>query len=142
MSAVQLIFVRLALGAAVLIPFVIAREKGLPQGWTVWAHLAVAALLANAIPYTLLALAERDVPSSLAGVINATMPLWTLLFELRPGNAASPRPASPAWPWGSPAPCSSSRPGTPPHRWPPGAAWPPCSPRPATESATSTSTAT
>jgi len=45
-----------------------------------WAHLAVAALISNAVPYTLFAIAEQTVPSSLAGTINATTPLWTAVL--------------------------------------------------------------
>jgi len=47
-----------------------------------WGHLAVSAVVANAIPYTLFAVAEQNVSSSLAGVINATTPLWTVGFAL------------------------------------------------------------
>jgi drug/metabolite transporter (DMT)-like permease len=47
-----------------------------------WCHLAVSALVANAIPYTLFAVAEQTVSSSLAGVINATTPLWTVLIAV------------------------------------------------------------
>ena len=50
---VLLTFARLALGAGALVPFVLAREGGLPRGWRLWSHLTVAALLSNAIPYTL-----------------------------------------------------------------------------------------
>ena len=81
-SPVQLTFGRLALGALVLV--LVLRHAGnrLPVGRQVWGHLVVAALLANAVPYLLFGLAERDVPSNLAGAINATTPLWTLVLAL------------------------------------------------------------
>jgi drug/metabolite transporter (DMT)-like permease len=41
---------------------------------------------ANAIPFTLFAIAEREVSSGVAGVINATTPLWTLLLALGTGH--------------------------------------------------------
>jgi drug/metabolite transporter (DMT)-like permease len=85
-SPVQVTFARLALGALVLVPFVLARGGRLPRGRAVWAHLTVAALVSNAIPYTLFAIAQRDVASSIAGVINATTPLWTLVFEVSAGE--------------------------------------------------------
>jgi drug/metabolite transporter (DMT)-like permease len=85
LSPIQLTFARLALGAAVLVPVVVAREKGLPRGRAVWGHLAVAALLANALPYTLFAFAQEDLASSVAGVINATTPLWALAFDVAAG---------------------------------------------------------
>jgi drug/metabolite transporter (DMT)-like permease len=81
-SPVQLTFGRLALGALVLV--LVLRHAGnrLPGGREVWKHLIVAALLANAVPYLLFGVAERDVPSNLAGAINATTPLWTLALAL------------------------------------------------------------
>jgi drug/metabolite transporter (DMT)-like permease len=47
-----------------------------------WAHIAVAALFANAVPYLLFAVAEQTVDSSTAGIINATTPLWTVVLAL------------------------------------------------------------
>ncbi|WP_028930776.1 DMT family transporter [Pseudonocardia asaccharolytica] len=79
-TPVQLTFIRLALGALVLVPIVLARRLPRPRGPTMWAHLTASALIANAIPYSLFAVAEQSVPSSLAGVINATTPLWTVLI--------------------------------------------------------------
>ena len=79
-TPVQLTFLRLALGALVLVPIVLIRRLPRPRGWTIWGHLTVSALIANAIPYTLFGVAQQTVPSSLAGVINATTPLWTVLI--------------------------------------------------------------
>ncbi len=81
-SPVQLTFSRLALGALVLLIFVAVTRLRLPHRGRTWLHLVMAALLANAIPYTLFGVAERHVDSSPAGVINATTPLWTVLFAL------------------------------------------------------------
>jgi drug/metabolite transporter (DMT)-like permease len=78
LSPVQLVLVRLALGAAVLVAVVRLRRLRLPHDRTTWLHLTVAALVANAIPYLLFAIGEQTVSSSLAGALNATTPLWTL----------------------------------------------------------------
>jgi drug/metabolite transporter (DMT)-like permease len=78
LSPVQLVLVRLALGAAVLVLVVRVRRLRMPRDLTTWRHLTVAALIANAIPYLLFAIGERTVSSSLAGALNATTPLWTL----------------------------------------------------------------
>jgi len=90
MSPVQLTFARLALGAAVLAPLVIIAEGGLPRGRRLWGHLAVAAMLGNALPYTLFALAQVHLASGVAGVINATTPLWTVAFQLALGSRGVP----------------------------------------------------
>jgi drug/metabolite transporter (DMT)-like permease len=78
LSPVQLVLVRLALGAAVLVLVVRVRRLRMPHDRITWLHLTVAALIANAIPYLLFAIGERTVSSSLAGALNATTPLWTL----------------------------------------------------------------
>jgi drug/metabolite transporter (DMT)-like permease len=78
LSPVQLVLVRLALGAAVLLLIVRVRRLRLPRDKTTWLRLTVAALVANAIPYLLFAIGEQTVSSSLAGALNATTPLWTL----------------------------------------------------------------
>lgn len=81
-TPVQLTFARLALGALVLVPIVLIRRLPRPAGRAMWLHLTVSALVGNAIPYTLFAVAEQTISSSLAGVINATTPLWTLLLAV------------------------------------------------------------
>jgi drug/metabolite transporter (DMT)-like permease len=85
-SPVQIAAIRLALGAAVLVITARARGLRLPSGWVIWAHLTVAALFANAIPYTLFAIGEEHVSSSVAGVLNSTTPLWTLVFSFAVGH--------------------------------------------------------
>jgi drug/metabolite transporter (DMT)-like permease len=82
LTPVQLTFARLALGAIVLLVILTAMRLRLPTERRLWVHLTVAALLANAIPYTLFGVAEQTVDSNLAGAINATTPLWTVLFAL------------------------------------------------------------
>jgi len=81
-SPVQVTFARLALGAAVLLPVVLARREAVPRSAALWARITVAALFANAVPYLLFAVAERSVDSSTAGIINATTPLWTVVLAV------------------------------------------------------------
>ncbi len=81
-SPVQVTFARLALGAGVLFPVVLARRETVPRSAGLWARIAVAALFANAVPYLLFAVAEQSVDSSTAGIINATTPLWTVVLAV------------------------------------------------------------
>lgn len=81
-SPVEVTLARLALGAAVLFAIMAARRDQLPHSARIWAHIAMAALFANAVPYLLFAVAEQSVNSSTAGIINATTPLWTVLLAL------------------------------------------------------------
>jgi drug/metabolite transporter (DMT)-like permease len=85
MSPAQTVIIRLALGALVLYPITRLQHLTLPRGTLIWAHLTAAALFANAIPYTLFAVAQQHIASSAAGVINATAPLWTILIGYAAG---------------------------------------------------------
>lgn len=81
-NPVQIAFGRLLLGFLVLAPLVVSRGMRFPRSWRVWGHLFVAAFVANVIPYTLFNVGEQTIGSNVAGVINATTPLWTLLVAL------------------------------------------------------------
>lgn len=83
---IQIAFARLFLGFVVLAPLVLSRRLAFPRGWRLWGHLVVAALLANAIPYLLFGIAQQSVGSNVAGVLNATTPLWTLLLAFLVGT--------------------------------------------------------
>ncbi|QFZ19942.1 DMT family transporter [Saccharothrix syringae] len=80
----QIATARCALGAAFV--FALARRAGqrLPRG--LWGHLAVAALFCNALPFVLFGIGQQTVDSGVAGVLNATTPLWSLLIGLVTGG--------------------------------------------------------
>jgi len=82
LAPMQVAFGRMAFGALTLLLISLARRERLPHEPRVWVHLFVAATLANTLPFTLFAYAERTVSSSLASIGNATVPLFTLLFAL------------------------------------------------------------
>ncbi len=82
LSPIQITLVRLVLGAAVIVgPAILTRTK-LPRDRAIWSRMVVPALFGNAIPFTLFGLGERSVDSGVAGVLNATTPLWALLIML------------------------------------------------------------
>ena len=72
-------FVRCALGAATLLAWARYKKIALPKSRKIWLHLWVVSLLLNVIPGVFFALAETEVTSILAGIINALTPLMTLL---------------------------------------------------------------
>jgi drug/metabolite transporter (DMT)-like permease len=78
-TPVQLVLIRIVLGAAVLLALCYAQRDRLPSDRRVWLHLVVAALFHNALPFLLFAVGEQTVSSGITGVLNATTPLWTLL---------------------------------------------------------------
>lgn len=73
---------RVAFGAAALLAVLVARRQPLPRPGALWGHLAVAGLLLNAVPFTLFAYSEERISSALAGICNATTPLFTLLVAV------------------------------------------------------------
>ncbi|MEU9409253.1 DMT family transporter [Streptomyces sp. NPDC048281] len=73
---------RLVFGTAVLAVAMAVKRQRLPRGARTWGHLAVAAFLLNALPFSLFAYAELTIPSTLAGICNATSPLWGMLLSL------------------------------------------------------------
>ncbi len=52
---IDVAFSRVALGAAVLVGVVALTRDRLPRGRRLWGHLFVVAILANSVPFTLLA---------------------------------------------------------------------------------------
>ncbi|WP_199806920.1 MULTISPECIES: DMT family transporter [unclassified Streptomyces] len=78
----QVTFGRLLFGTAVLVAAMAVKRQRLPRGARAWGHLAVAALLLNALPFSLFAYAELTIPSTLAGICNATSPLWGMALSL------------------------------------------------------------
>ena len=87
----QIVLGRLALGAAVLVGVLVASRNALPYGRKIWIHLTIAAALANVAPYLLFAVAERQIDSAVAGVINATTPLFTVIIAALIGHERAPR---------------------------------------------------
>lgn len=72
---------RCTLGAALLWTILALRGNRLPpRSHLPW--LALVALLNNAVPFTCFALGEQTVPSNIAAVLNATVPIWTLLLTI------------------------------------------------------------
>lgn len=82
LSPVQLAAARLALGAATLVVLCLATRTKLPHDWRAWLRIGLPALLGNAVPFVLFGVGERTVSSGVAGVLNATTPLWALLIAL------------------------------------------------------------
>jgi drug/metabolite transporter (DMT)-like permease len=75
-------FGRCALGAITLLIVVKLRKIDLPKERSTWRNLWVVAMLLNVVPGILFAYAEVHVTSVLAGIINATTPLATLIVML------------------------------------------------------------
>ncbi len=86
-------FGRCALGALALLIYAKVKGISLPKDRRVQFHLWVVAMLLNVIPGILFALAETEVTSILAGIINAVTPLMTIIAILVINRAEKPKPA-------------------------------------------------
>lgn len=75
-------FGRCALGALSLIIVLKVRRQKYPRARSTWLKLWIVSLLLNVFPGILFAYAEVHVTSILAGIINATTPLMTLIVML------------------------------------------------------------
>ncbi|HEX7744358.1 MAG TPA: DMT family transporter [Micromonosporaceae bacterium] len=86
LSPVQITVTRCALGAAVLFALARLTRQPLPRDGVTWRRLVVAAFFCNALPFALFAIGQRTVDSGVAGVLNATTPLWSLAIGLLIGT--------------------------------------------------------
>ena len=71
---------RVSIAAVLLVAIARARGLSLPRGHKVWVALFVQGLLQSALPFTLISWGEKHMASGLAGVLNATPPIFVLLI--------------------------------------------------------------
>ncbi|WP_410537433.1 DMT family transporter [Streptomyces sp. KL2] len=93
LSPLQVTFARCFLGALVLTVACRATGRRMPRGAAVWRRILVAAFFCNALPFALFSLGQQTVDSGLAGVLNATTPLWSVVLGLALGSERGLRPA-------------------------------------------------
>ena len=82
MSPVFLVFARLALGAVVLVPLAL-RENALVGVARYWRPILLVAVIQVLAPFLLIAFGQRHIPSSLAGILVASSPIFTALIAAR-----------------------------------------------------------
>ncbi|NGN62938.1 DMT family transporter, partial [Streptomyces sp. A7024] len=81
-APLQVTLGRMVFGTAVLMAALAFKRERLPRTPRLWAHLSVSAFFLNALPFSLFAYAEQTIPSSLAGICNATTPLWGMALSV------------------------------------------------------------
>lgn len=79
LTPIGVAFGRVSLGALTLVFWAGYKGIALPKGRAVWFHLWIVSLLLNVVPGILFAVAQTELTSILAGIINAVTPLMTLL---------------------------------------------------------------
>ena len=78
--ALTLVAARLALAAVILWLALRTQGKRLPRSRKLWGAYAVMGILSGALPYTLISWGEQYIHSSLAALLQATMPIFTVIF--------------------------------------------------------------
>jgi len=86
-------FIRCALGAMTLYTYAKIKKIELPRDRKTRFHIWIICLLLNVIPGIFFALAETEVTSILAGIINAVTPLMTLLAILLLNRVEKAKPS-------------------------------------------------
>lgn len=79
LSPAAIVCFRCALGALVLLPFALQRDALEPLRGRM-GDVAVLALVQVAVPFMLITVGEQEISSSLAGILVATVPVWTTLI--------------------------------------------------------------
>lgn len=77
---------RVTIAAMLLTLIAIAQGHAFPRSQSVWAALFVQGLLQSALPFTLISWGEIHIASGLAGVLNATPPMFVLAIAVMTGR--------------------------------------------------------
>lgn len=77
---VQVVTLRIGLGALTMLVIVAVLRQRLRLERGEWKHILVLAATMSALPFLLIAFAQTRITSILAGMLNATTPLWALIF--------------------------------------------------------------
>jgi drug/metabolite transporter (DMT)-like permease len=84
-------FLRSALGFVTIVVLMLALKKPFGLKQIAWFPMAMVAMFNTAVPWALIAFSETRVTSTMASVLNATTPLWTLTIGILFFKAASGR---------------------------------------------------
>lgn len=83
-----LAFLRVALGAVILLPLLRVQGISFPKGMAGWRAFVAIGLLNNVIPFSLIVIGQTFIPSGLASILNATTPLFTVIVMAAAGEEA------------------------------------------------------
>ncbi|MFZ1469370.1 MAG: DMT family transporter [Paracoccaceae bacterium] len=77
LPALSIVLGRVGIAALILGAVMVLRGHSLPR--RAWGAVLIMGFLNNAIPFTLFVLAQGRIDGSLAAIVNATTPLWTVI---------------------------------------------------------------
>ena len=82
LTPLQLSLGRMLAGGLPLLVLLLLRGGRLPRSPRLWGHVFVTALLLNTVPFTLFGYAAQLIPSALMGIVNASTPLFAVVFSM------------------------------------------------------------
>ncbi|WP_304454244.1 DMT family transporter [Nocardiopsis sp. YSL2] len=82
LTPLQLSLGRMLAGGLPLLAVLCLRGGRLPRSPRLWWHVFVTALLLNTVPFTLFGYAAQLIPSALMGIVNASTPLFAVVFSM------------------------------------------------------------
>ena len=74
------VWLRVSIAAAILLALLPAFGVKLPRDGRFWRDVAVMGVLNNVLPFTLIFWGQQEIGASLAGILNATTPFFTVLL--------------------------------------------------------------
>jgi len=86
-----IVFLRCALGVAVITAYMVATRKPFRFKAMPWGAVAVMALVNTCIPWAIIGFSETRIASGMASVLNATTPFWSILTGMAFFGAVSHR---------------------------------------------------
>lgn len=92
LSPVQVTLSRCVLGSVTLLLACLGSGRRLPGDRVTWGHVVVAAFFCNALPFAMFSFGQQTIASGVAGVLNATTPLWSLVIGVIIGTERGVRP--------------------------------------------------
>src|SRR5882757_4895681 len=81
-----LVFLRVALGAVMLLPLLWLYRIRLPNGLSGWKPFFAIGLFNNVLPFSLIVIGQTYISSGLASILNATTPLFTVVVMALAGE--------------------------------------------------------
>jgi len=95
LSTPLIVFSRVFIGAAVLIPLALYKKTFFPA-LKYWKYILIYAILEMVIPWTLITSSQRNLSSGVVALLIATVPIWATFFAHYSGDttAAHPRQVS------------------------------------------------
>jgi drug/metabolite transporter (DMT)-like permease len=80
MGPLTIVTYRTLFGAVLLIGALLIRGARMPMQWNVWKRMTVLALTNLVIPFALIAWGQQFIPTGMAAILNALVPLFTIVL--------------------------------------------------------------